>query len=347
MMSKHPAIGVAILLLLLSSALASAQTDRVRLVGGGSEAGQIVSTSPAGVTLETGGGREDVPVVAIRSVLFADEPVELTQARINTNNGGFETALEKLEQIEVRDVDRDLIRQDIKFYKAYCEARLAMVGTGDAGAAGRNLNAFRRDNRDSFHEYAALETLGDLLVSVGRHDQAAKMYGQLAEAPHESLRMRARLLIGRALQADGNHGEAIARFDAVLSSQADEPGADEQRLAARLGKAASLAATGELEAGLKLTRSVLSQAGDEDAALQATGYNTLGRCYEAAGKPLDALFAYLHTDLLFSGDPETHAEALSRLAVLWRENGKPDEAREALARLRRQYAASKWAREAG
>ena len=36
----------------------------------------------------------------MRSVLFDEEPPELTQARLNAKNGGYATALERLEQID-------------------------------------------------------------------------------------------------------------------------------------------------------------------------------------------------------------------------------------------------------
>ena len=49
----------------------------------------------------------------------------------------------------------------------------------------------------------------------------------------------------------------------------------------------------------------------EDAAAQAPAYNTLGDCLRAANRPTDALFAYLHTDLLYSKAKEEHPHAAS------------------------------------
>ena len=41
----------------------------------------------------------------------------------------------------------------------------------------------------------------------------------------------------------------------------------------------------------------------------ASAYNTLGDCLRAAGRPKDALIAYLHTDVLFAKDKEQHPRA--------------------------------------
>jgi tetratricopeptide (TPR) repeat protein len=115
---------------------------------------------------------------------------------------------------------------------------------------------------------------------------------------------------------------------------------------ARGAKAVSLAATGKLDAALDMARESVTEADADDYAALAAGYNTLGRCYEAADRDRDALYAYLHTDYLFNTDPSTHAEALSRLTELWRAAGKPDAAKEARTRLERRYAATPWARAA-
>lgn len=327
---------------------AQAQKDQVRLKAGGTVTGEVVSTTADAIAVRTASGEtRRVPTNEARAVLFADEPSALTQARINAANGGYATALRKLREIDGRELARGLVRDEARFLTAYCEVRLAAIGQGNAAAAYKRLGAFLKANPDSHHAYAATEALGDLLVAIERYDRAAPMYARLAKAPFPALRLRAEVLTGRALQAKGDHDEALERFERALSLEAAGEGVAEERLAAQLGKARSLAETGRLDEGVDLAREVVLAAGDGEPAKLARGYNTLGRCYEAAGMPIDALLAYLHTDLLFDGDPDAHAEALSRLAELWKTAGDPDEARDAVRRLRDRYASSRWAAESG
>ena len=331
-------------ILLMSAALAIAapafsQPDRVRTLTG-TEAGEIVASTRDGVTLERDGERVEVPIDELRRVTFGGEPATLAQARINFENGGYQTALEKLEEIDADDLGDPLIEQDVRYYAAAGAARLAIAGRGDAVAAGRALTDFLRRHGDSFHYFGAVETMGDLLVSMDRVDRAVKTYELLASTDSPALRARAGLLAGRALQSVGEHSAAIDRFDAAIGERVGDASA------ARLGKAVSLAASDRVDRALEILREVIRRCDEEDEALRAAAYNALGRCHAVAGREIDALLAYLHTDLLFSGDADTHAEALYHLATLWRDAGKPDDADEALAKLRRRYSASVWANRA-
>lgn len=326
---------------------AGAQNDRIR-TSSGTEAGKISAVSPVQIEFAKGSIKKEIPVSEIESVQFGAEPSELTQARVNARNGGYQKAMQKLAAINLRDVKEDLIRQEIQFYKAFCTAQLAILGEADVSTAGRELTKFVNDNPNSFHRLQVTEVLGDLLAASGRYDKAAGMYRQLAKAPWPSYKVRAGVLIGKSLQAQEKHAEALTQFQEALALADDIQGDDtvgSQRLAAELGKAISLAATGKVDEGVKLVQSVLKGADPSDQQLQATAYNALGSCYRQAGKTKDALFAFLHVDLLFPTVPEAHAEALHHLAPLWEEIGKAGRAKEARQTLNERYASSKWAKQ--
>ncbi len=332
-------IGVAV-----ATAASAPAADQVRLASGGSKSGEITGATRDGVAIDTVDGTEEVQVGNIRFVIFEDEPTQLTQARINFGNGGYETAAEKLSGLDETKLGSKLVRQEAAFYKAEAAARLAIGGAGDPQAAIGQLTAFIREHGDSFHYYGVVETLGDLRVSLKDFDQAEHAYSQLAKAAGIALKARAALLVGRMLQVQGKHEEALKRFDGLISAKLKDPGVVEAQRLAKLAKAESLAATGDLEGGLTVARDAIRAADERDVAAMAAGYNALGRCYEAARQSQDALFAFLHTDLLFNSDPATHAEALNHLGTLWKMAGKPEAARDALTRLQRQYAASPQAR---
>ena len=109
------------------------------------------------------------------------------------------------------------IRQEIDYYTALAAARLAAGGSGDAQAAGRSLVAFVNANKDSYHFYDANEAIGDLLVAIGRSDQAATYYNELATAPWPEFKLRSEIGLGRALEAQDKPDQAMLQFEPGFS----------------------------------------------------------------------------------------------------------------------------------
>jgi len=334
---------------LAMSAVAAGRTDaqtvvdRVRTTGG-SESGRVTEMTPLEVTIDkASAGIHQVPVNEITTIIFHGEPAELSQARINARNGGYATALEALQKIDVASVDRDFIQQDIQFYRALCEAKLALGGAGEITGAGRSLNGFVRRNPDNYHYLEAVEAMGDLLMASQKWDSAQKQYAELAKAPWPDSKMRAAVLIGRTLQGRGKHAEAIAEFDKVLAMPGEGDDVESQKLVATLGKAESLSAMGQVDEAVTMIERVIQDADPEQKELHARAYNALGRCYEQAGKTKDALLAYLHVDVLYNTVPDAHAEALSHLVPLWQAIGQGERARETRQTLEEKYGGSRWA----
>jgi tetratricopeptide (TPR) repeat protein len=333
-----------VMLLIASLVPAAGAADRIR-THGGSVAGEITGMTPLEITIDKGSaGTSTIPVNQIRSVLFDGEPPELTQARLNARNGGYSTAIERLRAIEASSVTRDAIREDVEFYSALCAAKDSLGGKGEVTQAGRELNDFVRRHPQNFHYLEAVETMGDLLMASGKFTAAQKQYAELAKAPWPDYKMRAAVLIGRTLEAQGKHPEAIEQFDAVLASADTSDTAREQKLSASLAKAVSLSETGHLDDAVHVIEQMIQDTDPEQKELQARAYIALGDCYERAGRTKDALLAYLHVDVLYSTVPEAHAEALSHLAKLWESVGQEARAREARQLLNEKYGNSRWAK---
>jgi tetratricopeptide (TPR) repeat protein len=334
---------VAVAVLGANQARAQTIRDRVR-TDHGSESGNVTDMSPLEVTLDKGSsGTQKIPVNEINTIVFHGEPTVLSQARVNARNGGYATALEALERINLNEVDRDFIRQDIEFYKALCEGKLALGSGGQIAEAGRALNAFVRSYPQNFHYLEAAEVMGDLLMASDRYDSALKQYAELTKTPWPDYKMRAAVLVARTLQAQDKHAEAVAEFDKVLQLPDNGPEVQQQKLAATLGKAESLAAMGNVDEAVGMIEGVIQDADPEQKQLHARAYNALGNCYEQAGKTKDALLAYLHVDVLYNTVPEAHAEALSHLVPLWEAVGQGERSREARQTLQEQYTGSRWA----
>ncbi|MEN1680710.1 MAG: hypothetical protein AAGJ46_14060 [Planctomycetota bacterium] len=336
-------LSAALLLAIAAAAPCLAQSDRVR-TRSGTESGKITKITPLEVTIERGRKTTAVKVNEIESLQFGGEPSELSQARVNARNGGYKLAMEKLAALDASSLSNPFVKADAQFYKAFCQAKLALLGDASLSVAGRGLNDFLRQNPRSYHYLAANELLGDLLASAGRYPQAAEYYKRLGKAPFPDFKVRAGVLLGKTLQSQDKHAEAIKQFDAALAIQDDGAAAKAQRQAAQLGKAVSLAATGDVKQGLADIQSVLNDCDPAEEQLLASAYNALGSCYLQAGKKKDALYAFLHVDLIFPSVAEAHAESLFNLATLWEEVGKAGKAREARNELQSRYAASTWAK---
>jgi tetratricopeptide (TPR) repeat protein len=319
--------------------------DRVRLAKG-SETGEVSTMTRFEVTLDKGAaGKVPIAVNEIKAIVFEGEPAELTQARVNTGNGAFAKAISLLEKISADQVKRDFIKQDIDFYKSYCASRLALSGEGEITDAGKQLNAFARSNPDNFHFLEASEMMGDLLMASGRFEFAEKQYAELGKAPWSSSKMRAAVSLGRSLQAQNKHPEAIQQFDAALGMSDDGVDSQNQKLSATLGKAVSLAETGKGEEAVKIIQKVIQDADPQQKELHARAYNALGNCYEKSKKTKDALFAFLRVDVVYSNVPEQHAEALAHLVTLWKAVGNEEQSREAREQLLQRHGNSKWAKQ--
>ena len=90
---------------------------------------------------------------------------------------------------------------------------------------------------------------------------------------------------------------------------------------------------------------VIARADPEASLLHGMAYNALGRCHQKAGNTKDALLAFLHVDVLYSGYADAHAEALHAMIPLWEAIGQNARAQQARNTLAERYPNSRWARE--
>jgi tetratricopeptide (TPR) repeat protein len=338
-------IGITSALVLdLPVAAAAGTNDRVRLARG-AETGEVSDMSPMEVSLNKGlPGSRAIAVNQIKSIVFDSEPPELTQARTSAGNGAFSKALQLLGKIDMNQTRRDFIKQDIEFLKAYCASQLALGGEGQIADAGRQLNSFVRSYPNNFHFLEATELMGDLLMASGRFENAEKQYVELAKAPWPDYKMRAAVNVGRTLQAQNKHAEAIKQFDAALAMSDEGADAQSQKAIATVARAVSVAETGKVDQAAGTIEKIIRDTDPQQKELQARAHIALGKCYEKAGKKREALYAYLYVDVIFNTVPEAHAEALAHLVPLYKAIGQDERAREARETLLQRYANSRWAK---
>jgi tetratricopeptide (TPR) repeat protein len=333
--------------------------DSVRTTKG-TVSGRIVAMSPLKIDLDqSGDGKqagaegapakppEEVPVNQVLEVFFENESDDLKSAKSQVLSGRFAEALATLERIKTDEISRDEIKQDLDFYKALCSSRLALAGMRPIADAGRMMKTFIDNNPKSYHYLEGAETLGNLLVGIRQFSQAAEYFARLDKAPWPDYKMRAGIANGRSLLAQGKNEDALKAFDVVLAIDAKDDSADAQRVLANLGRASVLATTQKSDEAIRVAEEIILNANTEDEQLQARAYNVLGTAYRQAGRPTEALLAFLHVDLLYPNVLDAHAEALGNLVELWGQKHRVERAQRAKKILEEQYKESPWAKKGG
>jgi tetratricopeptide (TPR) repeat protein len=330
----------------LNAAVARAQSDtyKVHPLEGPPVAGKLGDITHDKVSLQTSSGTKEFAVNEIKFVQLPSEPRDLLEARIAALDGNDPRVLELVDKIPPPQLASEAIRQEVDYYRAMANAHLALDGQGDPAAAGKTLLTWLRANANSYHYYDANQTTGDLLMSLGRNDQATPYYNEVASAPWPEFKQRAAVALGKALQADGKHLDAIKQFDAAIAADTKAKSAEAQVAVAKIWKAKSLIELGDVKTGLQLVTEAIDKAPPDDLRLQADAYLIQGAAYTKLKQPKQAIYAYLHVDDVYNQVPAQHAEALAHLKDLWAQIDKPqtDRAQAAAETLKAKYPTSPW-----
>jgi tetratricopeptide (TPR) repeat protein len=338
-------IPIAVLVITSSvSRPALAQFDKIFDDRGRARNGSIVKMTPTTITLNESGSDVLFKINAIRGLQFGDEPAELTTARDRVRQSNLEGALEELKKVNVNAITRDVVKQDAQFYTAFVEGKLALAGTGDKAAAKDKMLNFIKDAPGSYHLFTGAELLGDLAMALEQFEDAGRYYNALTKAEAPETKLKADVLIARALLGQQNYSGALDKFNAVIASPADSPEAGRQKLFGQIGRAICLAETGKADEGIRIIDDIIAKNDPRDAELFGRAYNAKGRCYLKGDKKDDALLAYLHTDLMFNKVPDVHAESLYYLTRLWGDVQQAERAVKARTFLNEYYSGSPWAK---
>ena len=323
---------------------AVAEEDQVYVKRGATVRGKVDEVSPVQVTLDVAGQKRSVSVNEVRVVNFGDEPPALRQGRARAVAGKFAEALQELKKVDATSISRPLVKLDLQFYLALCQGREALRSGAGKAEATEAMLAFVRSNASSNHFFQAADVLGDLAVAQGDYENAVKYYGGISSKnPWAEDRTRALLAEADTRVKQGSFAEAQKRYQNILTQKADAPEEKRLLLLAEVGRGRCLAETTTAEQGINVIEQVIADNDAADTELFGRAYNALGDCLQLSNKPKDALMAYLHVDVLFYGDAETHAEALYHLSKLWQVAKNQDRAAVAANLLKQRYAGSVWA----
>lgn len=329
-----PRIGVAAGL--AASIVAMARADDVKLVPGsaiqapgGVLRGTIQKESPTEVTV----AGKTVSLDQVADVQYDNPGASYVQAALQESQGNDSRAAELFQKAATETASaKPLVSQSARYRRAAALVRAAQRDPAGREAALKELEGLSTTLARSRHYGPILELLAGLKMDSGDYagaDAALEKLGTLPWAANRSAVLRARV---KAKQ--GQYAEALAALDRLISTT---PEGSAQRRDAQLARAEALAGLKKFEEAEKVARGVIEGASPEDGATLSLAYNTLGDCLAAAGRDRDALFAYLHTDILYPNSPDAHARALARIASLWRKLSQPARADAVVERLKQAY----------
>ncbi|MFM2093905.1 MAG: hypothetical protein RIS70_1029 [Planctomycetota bacterium] len=341
---KISTFGAAMFAFLAGFATAASAQDRVYNLKNVPVQGTVTETTPDKVTVETPQGARTFEVNEISRITFGEDPPAMAKVRENLRDGNYESALTDVKSIDANAVSRDIIKQEIQYFKAFCEGKIALASGGKREDAITNLQGFFRGNPMSYHFYEGAELLGDLSMANGDFTGAGRFYAALAKAAWPEFKLKSAVLEAQTLVGQKKYPEAIEKFESVIGSSESSAEANRFKLLAQVGKGNSLANTGKTEEATKMLEEIIRNNDSKDTRLFGRAYNALGSCYLKSNRPKEALLQYLHVHLMFYGEPEAHAEALHHLVKLWTDLQKSDRAIEARTLLQQQYGGSVWAK---
>ena len=327
-----------ILLCFSSTNLFAQKNDRLYIFDTKSpKSGTVMSSSKGGITFKSGSNQANYAAGTIEKILFAGDPGPLTKARESALDGQYEQALDELKSVQIDKLGREVIKQEALFFRIYCDAKLALQGRGDKATAVKNARTFVSTQPNTWHFYEVAELLGDLAIALGDTKNARTFYGALQGAPTPEAKIRAMYLLSIADLKDDDNPSAQSGFEKVMGVKAATPGTVRLVTLATAGKAVALARSGKGAEGLKIVDSLVADLNPNDVELAARIYNAQGACYLASGDKEGAILAFLHTHLLFSTQPDAHAECLTQLVELFPQVGKPGRAAELRQELKDRY----------
>jgi tetratricopeptide (TPR) repeat protein len=317
--------------------------------------GKVAEISPTEVVFkpnDSGGATKRLPANEVVFLTFDDDPGTLRTARQHAVAGRYEEARSALERTSNPRNFSEYVRQDIEYYLAYCQARLAMQSQADGEGirdAAKQMRAFMDNNKESYHWFKAAELFAELAVANGSFSAAEKAYAEVAKAPWTDYKMRSDVALGRIYLSQDKMAEAGKSFDSALALADGSEPAQLQKAAATIGKARVAAAQKKPNEAIKTLQPIIARLEGEaaDSAqldLLSYAYGALASARRAAGQPKEALYDFLRVDLMYPQVADTHAEALYNLGQLWEEFHDPGRAAKAKSTLKEQYKNSSWAK---
>jgi hypothetical protein len=329
-------------MVIVSTESVSAQ-DRLRQAKGATLSGLITSLDRDKITIEVRGEPQNIPVNEVDRITFEGEPNNLGRARELAIQGQYEQSRDELKKIDTSAIKNDNAKRDVAYYLAYCDGRLALQGKGDKAAAVKALVAYDKENANSYHYWEVSQLLGQLAGSMARYDAAQNFYKRMGDSSFPEVKNQGKYQEAVTLLMQNKTADAKAIFEKLQAISATNPKEVRVKQLSEVALAQCMLLDGDAQGALTKVNEWISKGDSTDIELFGKLFNLQGACYQKLNDPKPAVLAYLHTDFLFSGDAENHAESLYHLSLLWPQLKETQRATDARSRLTTNYAGSVWA----
>ena len=336
-----------LVLFLAISSKASAQTDEIQLkpmtgqTTGKIIRGTIQSESPREIKITVSGKTETIMVDDLANIDYANTPAAFFEAKQREKSGDYMAALESYKRASNASGVRPFVLQLVKFRYASALAEASLSDDKKTPEAIDALQDFVKSNPTSRHTPDASEQLLNLVRSGSDPAKVDSVLADMAKIPGAQARsnvLRAGLLTDRGKPDDA--------LKLLASTKSQIPKNSELERIAQSVQINALVGQKNFAEAEKQARILIESTSPEDTNALAPAYNALGDCLRAAGKPKDAMIAYLHTEILYDKAADEHARALSAITQLWRILEKPDRAEQTLNKLASAYPRSPWLKKA-
>ncbi|MEZ6060530.1 MAG: tetratricopeptide repeat protein [Planctomycetaceae bacterium] len=311
--------------------------------------GKFTAMGREDVVIEKSSGEsETISVANLKEVRFDQEPSQLLAARSNERSGAFDSALEKLNTIQSEyDGTDSRLKTEIEFLIARTQGRKALTDPSNLDAAIQQLQNFRTANGTNFRYLEASLLQAELLAAKGDTTTGKSLLQEVQASAVKGYQLQAGVQLGRLLLAAGDVDGALAAFNQVVSQSEGDATASAAFYDGQLGKALCLKQQTQPDQAIAVLDEVIAKASDSESRILAEAWVRKGDCLRQKNEPKAALMAYLHVDVLYSGETAQHAEALLNLSRLWGPSGHQDRAQDAAARLSERYPNSQFAKQLG
>ena len=211
-------------------------------------------------------------------------------------------------------------------------------------AAVSAVKGFIDSHPKSFHRVPATDQFARLAFAAGRLDAAENEFKKLQQAPWPDYRLKGYFDAGQMQIQVGKLDAAEASFKSIGSIESNDNTSQTYKLLARCELAKIAGLKGNTDAAQKQLEEIIEKENSDKKKLFAYLYNALGAVHQKAGRPKEAAYAYLHTELLFASESEAHAEAVFQLAQIWPKLGDTTRADRARDLLNSRYRNSFWSK---